>query len=162
MILRRLRVAIGRSLQSQSAGVIVGPVDLVLDEMNGLVLHPPVAVLLPNRQSRLRADSQIWGAPNLVVELLWPATARRTRCSKLRWYANYGVEECWLIDTRRRRIEILDFSGAAHLVRCIYSGSVPIQSRVVPRCVLRSVDLRDRDVDKRLRLPDSQGHVPWM
>lgn len=140
-ILRRLRGGMGRALRSEGAGVMVSPVDLVLDEANGLILHPPIAVLLPQRLQTLRADCQIWGAPNLVVELLWPATARRTRCSKLRWYANYGVEECWLIDTRRRRIEVLDFSGATHLVPCIYSGSAPIQSRVLPRCVVQAVDL---------------------
>ena len=44
--------------------------------------------------------------PNLVVEILSPATARRDRIDKKKIYELNGVDEYWLIDPRRREITI--------------------------------------------------------
>ena len=46
------------------------------------------------------------GAPDLVVEVLSPKTARRDRTVKLHKYAAMGVPELWLADADRARFEI--------------------------------------------------------
>lgn len=45
-------------------------------------------------------------APDLVVEILSPATALRDRGIKRERYALFGVPEYWLVDPSARRIEV--------------------------------------------------------
>lgn len=56
----------------------------------------------------LRADGKLYGAPELVVEVLSPGAEneRRDREAKLKLYARRGVQEYWIIDWRRRLIEV--------------------------------------------------------
>jgi Uma2 family endonuclease len=124
------------------------PADVVLDPEN-LVVHPTLAVVLPRRARILKSDGTIWGAPDVVVELAWPAVSRRVRCGKLRWYRKFGVEECWIVNPFRNRIEIAllarmegdDGSVPATTVPFIFSGRNPIASPLLPEVVLRASSL---------------------
>lgn len=119
---------------------IRSPVDVVLDIENGLVLHPAIAVVREGA-GVVRAECQIWRAPALVIEVLWPACARRIRNTKVRWYREYGVEECWLVDTRWARVEVLDFAHGPRFVPHLYRGQARIESNVYPNANIRAADL---------------------
>jgi Uma2 family endonuclease len=58
--------------------------------------------------SVLGVDGKLHAAPELVVEVLSPGSAneRRDRDIKLRLYSRRGVREYWILDWRKRRIEI--------------------------------------------------------
>jgi Uma2 family endonuclease len=62
--------------------------------------------------ARLRAiareDGKLHGPPELVVEVLSPGpeNERRDRDVKLRLYSRRGVDEYWIVDGQRRRVEI--------------------------------------------------------
>jgi Putative restriction endonuclease len=133
-------LCVSRGAGAYSYAAIRAPVDVVLDSENGLVLHPAIAVVR-DAEGVVRAERQIWRAPALVVEVLWPASARRIRTATLRWYRNYGVEECWLVDMRCARIEVLDFVHGPRFVPLIYRGKERIQSHVYPDSNIRPVDL---------------------
>jgi Uma2 family endonuclease len=53
-------------------------------------------------------------APNLVVEVLSPATARRDRIEKKRVYESNGVDEYWLVDPHRREITVFHLAGGKY------------------------------------------------
>ena len=53
-------------------------------------------------------------APNLVVEILSPATARRDRIEKKRVYEANGVDEYWLVDPHRREITVFHLAGGKY------------------------------------------------
>lgn len=114
---------------------IRAPADVVLDEDHGLILHPSLAVILPPHGRRLRPDGSVWGAPDLVVELAWPAVSRRLRCIKLAWYHKYGVRECWFVNPFRNRIEVMPLALMAvsrgsltSIVPYLFSGTRPLSS----------------------------------
>jgi Uma2 family endonuclease len=46
------------------------------------------------------------GAPDLVIEILSPATAARDRGIKLKAYARYGVGKYWIVDPVAQVIEV--------------------------------------------------------
>jgi hypothetical protein len=141
-ILRRLSDAFTWGLAEDDAPLVLcSPVDVVLDERNALVLHPSAAVVLPNRRAIVSGTERLWGAPNVVVELLWKATARYTRCVKVRWYRESNVQECWLLDTQRRRVEVLEFRGATRHVPLIYRGSDTLRSSLLGCCMLRAEEI---------------------
>ena len=76
--------------------VLVSPVDVVLDEQKALVLQPDIVFVAGAREGIVR--DRIWGAPDLVVEVLSPGTRRRDTSTKRRWYQRYGVREYFIID----------------------------------------------------------------
>jgi Uma2 family endonuclease len=47
------------------------------------------------------------GHPDLVVEVVSPSSGRYDRVTKLRWYAQLGVPEYWLVDPQARTLERL-------------------------------------------------------
>ena len=52
-------------------------------------------------------DGLVHGRPDLVVEVVSPSSHRYDRVTKLRWYAQLGVPEYWLVDGSARTLERL-------------------------------------------------------
>jgi Uma2 family endonuclease len=73
----------------------------------------------------------VWGAPDLVVEVLSARSAAHDRDEKLGWYRQYGVRECWLIDLVHEEIVVADFSEPG-TIRRIAQGTSTIRSTVLP------------------------------
>ena len=109
--------------------VAVAPVDVVLDRDRALVVQPDVLFVSTSRLSIIR--DQIWGAPDLVVEVLSNRTEAHDRREKLGWYRQYGVAECWLVDPAKERIVVVDFTGPGEVHRTI-GGHDLISSTVLP------------------------------
>ena len=116
--------------RQQSGNVYVSPVDVVLDRERALVVQPDIVFIAAAR--RHIADDRVWGAPDLVVEVLSPGTAHRDRTLKLGWYRKYGVKECWLVDLRRRRIEIVDCGARPRSRRAVFAGTHSLRSGILP------------------------------
>lgn len=107
----------------------IAPIDVVLDAGADLVVQPDVLFVAADRQAIIR--DQVWGAPDLVVEILSPGTERHDRGEKLGWYRQYGVRECWLVDPRVEGVEVVDFTGALP-VRRRARGVETLASTVLP------------------------------
>ena len=86
---------------------LVAPMDVHLADHT--VAQPDVLYVSPERQEILQ--DWIEGAPDLVVEVLSPSTARMDRLLKLNRYAQGGVREYWLVDPALRTIEFLVHNG---------------------------------------------------
>jgi len=118
-------------VERENLGAVgIAPLDVVLDADRHLIVQPDVLFVSAERMSIVR--NQVWGGPDLVVEVLSPGTATRDRTEKLGWYRQYGVRECWLVDpSLEGRITIVDFSGATPEQRPVdRAGS--ITSSVLP------------------------------
>jgi Uma2 family endonuclease len=109
--------------------VCVSPVDVVLDEHAALVVQPDVLFVSRDRMAIVR--DRIWGAPDLVVEVLSPATKRRDRTTKLGWYRRYGVRECWLVDPATGVSEVVGPTVGPER-RARFQRDEPIVSMVLP------------------------------
>ena len=118
--------------------VAVAPLDVVLDREKNLVLQPDVLFIATERLSIIR--NQVWGPPDLVVEVLSDSTRKYDRDEKLGWYRQYGVRECWLVELRDYSVTILDFS--AGMLR-IHEAKGPdsIISAVLPDSQLTAYDI---------------------
>src|SRR5262249_30880984 len=76
--------------------VVTAPVDVVLDDDRALIVQPDLLFIAAERLSIV--DGQVWGAPDLAVEILSSASAAYDRVAKNRWYREYGVREYWIVD----------------------------------------------------------------
>lgn len=98
---------------------LVAPMDVHLADHT--VAQPDVLYVSPERREILQ--DWIEGAPDLVVEVLSPSTARMDRLLKLNRYAEAGVREYWLVDPAARTIEFLVNDGEHFVVHAQDGGS---------------------------------------
>jgi len=82
--------------------IVQSPVGLVLDDENGI---QPDLMFVFNERAHIIRRRGVFGAPDLVVEVLSPSTESRDRGIKLRRYAASGVTHYWILDTEGPRIE---------------------------------------------------------
>jgi Uma2 family endonuclease len=95
-------------VRDRDLGVVcVSPIDVVLDADNGLVVQPDVLFIAKERLGIVKR--QVWGAPDLVVEVASAGTKRYDRETKVGWYRAYGSRECWLIDPLIRSMTVVSF-----------------------------------------------------
>lgn len=119
--------------------VLVAPMDVVLDKDKGLVLQPDVMFISHARESIIR--DFVRGAPDLVVEVTSPGTARYDRTEKVGFYRTYGVRECWLVDPQQQAITVVDLSPDGADVE--YQGDAILRSSVLPLFSRTAVELLD-------------------
>jgi Uma2 family endonuclease len=88
------------------------PLDVYLDDET--IVQPDVFwVSGPGSRCRLGDDGYWYGAPDLVIEVLSPGTARRDKAVKFRLYEQHGVREYWLADPDARYVEVWRRAGDA-------------------------------------------------
>ncbi len=87
--------------------VMIAPFDVYLDDHN--VYQPDVLFVSTAREKKILLDDGVHGAPDLVVEVLSPGTARLDKDAKRRVYARSGVAEMWLVDPELRGVQIYRF-----------------------------------------------------
>jgi Uma2 family endonuclease len=109
--------------------VAVTPVDVILDRERALIVQPDVLFVSTARLGIVR--DQVWGPPDLVVEVLSHSTEKGDRGEKLGWYRQNAVRECWLVDLYREDITVVDFTGAFP-VEQVARGVDSIRSAVLP------------------------------
>src|SRR6266516_682654 len=95
------------------------------------VVQPDAIVVLNEHLDRMKA-SRIVGAPDLVVEVLSPATAVYDRNTKKSVYAHANVTEYWLADPATRTIEVLLLEGEAYQSAGVFKGWDTLPSKIVP------------------------------
>ena len=62
----------------------------------------------------------IYGAPDMVVEVLSPSTAKNDRGRKMEVYAKCGVREYWIVSPGEQSIEVYRSEGSAFALYDIY------------------------------------------
>ena len=82
--------------------ILLAPLDVHFDEDN--VLQPDIIYIAKNNLGIIR-DGYIYGAPDLVVEILSDATGRRDKTIKKETYERFGIREYWLVDPVYRVVE---------------------------------------------------------
>ena len=82
----------------------------------------------------LQEDGKFHSAPELVVEVLSPGRAneRRDRDVKLRLYSRRGVDEYWVVNWQRRRIEVYRREDAELRLAATLSAEDVLASPLLP------------------------------
>jgi len=81
----------------------MAPMDVVFSD--NTILQPDLLYISKKRRHIVK--DRVEGAPDLVIEILSPATDRRDRTEKLDLYAKYGVAEYWLVDPSSQLFQFL-------------------------------------------------------
>ncbi len=84
--------------------VVIAPMDVHLDELN--VVQPDIMWIAEGSNCILVEMKHFRGAPDLVVEVLSPGTARLDRKDKFHLYEKFGVREYWMVDPAEKLLEV--------------------------------------------------------
>lgn len=71
-------------------------------------------------RDKLKEDG-IYGAPDLVVEVLSPSTVKRDRTHKKDVYGKCGVREYWLVDPASKTVEVYRNTGTELVLQEVYA-----------------------------------------
>jgi Uma2 family endonuclease len=102
----------------------------VLDERQSLIVQPDLVFIQKSRESIIKR--QVWGAPDLAIEVASRSTMVYDRTTKLKWYREYGVRECWLVLPDESNVGVVDFSRRGKAAFSWSQGDEPIRSIVLP------------------------------
>ncbi len=127
----RLHVALDIFVRERDLGeVFLAPFDVVFDDYN--VLQPDLLFVRKERRSIITA-ANVFGVPDLVIEVFSPSTARFDREKKLQVYARFGVQELWYVDPEAETVEILNLTPEKEFaVARRAAGDENIASAVLP------------------------------
>lgn len=95
-----IAVIFNHYLRGKRCTAIPDGTDLYLTEGDRFV--PDMMVVCDRKKIQ---EDGVHGAPDLVVEVLSPSTAKRDRVDKKAVYERCGVREYWLVDPKNRTIE---------------------------------------------------------
>jgi Uma2 family endonuclease len=125
-------------LKGKPCEVFLAPFDVRLNSDSGdnTVVQPDVLVVCDS--SKLDGD-YCNGAPDFIVEILSPSTARYDKELKLQKYLEAGVREYWLIDPIKKTVLTYVLHGKLYIAR-LYgnTGTAPVS--VLKNC---QIDLDD-------------------
>ena len=103
-VLGRLHIELARFAHGHGLGkVYVAPVDVVLSDTD--VVQPDLLFISRAREDKI-TDENVRGAPDLVIEILSPATADRDVGYKHDLYGRHGVLEYWIVDPTAESVAV--------------------------------------------------------
>lgn len=101
----------------------ISPVDVQLDEDDRTVVQPDVLVVCDKSKFR---NGRVFGAPDLVIEVLSPSTQRKDVRLKLYKYGNAGVREYWLVYPDKKKVVVHDLENYEIPVIYSFEDTVPV------------------------------------
>jgi Uma2 family endonuclease len=93
----RLVIGLGRHIVENGLGLLLhAPADVYFDEENAF--QPDFLFIAEARVETLVREDGVYGAPDLVIEILSPSTAYYDLKSKFQVYEKYSVREYFIVD----------------------------------------------------------------
>ena len=105
--------------------VYFAPFDVVLSDAD--TVQPDLLFISMDRLNIITEDN-IQGAPDLVVEIRSPTTARQDWTVKRELYARHGVREYWLVDPEAATVAVLLLDDGELKVTGVYGEGDTVDS----------------------------------
>ena len=104
-IIGRLYLFIGNHLMANKSGYIY-PDNVDVHFSDGSLFKPDLVVVLKSNEKILAGRKAIYGAPDMVVEVLSHSTRKKDLTIKKDIYEAQGVKEYWIVDPRAKSVMV--------------------------------------------------------
>jgi Uma2 family endonuclease len=123
-------------LKGKPHKVCVAPVSVRLfpqaDGSDRTVFEPDVVVL---KDTSIVGEHGIAGVPDMLVEVLSPASARYDRTVKYDFYERAGVKEYWIVDPDKKTVTVFLLRGGKYAGKT-YQGDGTAAQSIFPDCII--------------------------
>jgi Uma2 family endonuclease len=138
-LILRLAVILQSYLDGHPLGEIyVAPSDVVFTK--DTILNPDIYFVSRERMSIL-TEQGAEGAPDLVVEVLSPSTARLDLGRKREIYAESGVGEMWVVSPKTQSVEVYRFAEKADKPATVLGMEDHLETPLFPDLAIRISEL---------------------
>ncbi len=110
-------------------GLNAGRVELSLTDSTTVA---PDQVYFPASAKDCLHDDYLWGVPELIAEVLSPATRAIDRGPRKNLYRRAGVPHLWLVDPITETVEIYDLKDGDYQLTATYGAGQEFQSEPFP------------------------------
>ena len=105
------------------------PLDVVLSEHD---TAQPDILFISEERSHIVTNTNVQGAPDLVIEILSPSNARYDLGYKMELYARHDVKEYWIADCDAATIRVLLLTDGAFVTAGVYGRGDTLTSPTLP------------------------------
>jgi Uma2 family endonuclease len=116
-------------LQTSSGKVFSAPIDVHLSIND--VVQPDIVVVQAGHLKRIE-EKGIVGAPDIVIEILSPSTARADRVWKAALYARSGVQEYWIVDPVEEKILVQSLEEDRYITIGTFAQDAELRTPILP------------------------------
>lgn len=117
-------------VQAQKNGfAFVSPIDVFFDNYNNT--QPDVIFIVKERDFIIDPNNGIVGAPDLIVEVISPSSAKIDRVDKKAIYLKFGVKEYWVVDPIYRTVSVYSLTNDVYELKQELYDEGKIESSVL-------------------------------
>lgn len=117
MVIHNFVIKIGSQMKDSLCRVFGDSVQYQWHENDDKVVIPDVSIICNMRD---RKNVSFTGIPRFVMEILSDATEEYDRNEKMEIYQKVGVSEYWIVDWRKKQVEIYLNDGKEDGTTCFY------------------------------------------
>ena len=142
-----LYLQLANFLKGKSCRVFVAPFDVRLNASanDNTVVQPDLLVVCD--KSKLDRKCCV-GAPDFVIEILSPSTARLDRTTKFDQYKAAGVREYWIVDPDTRTVSAHVLQNGEYMTRAYTdTGTAPVS--VLEGCEINLEEVFENEDDEQ-------------
>ena len=105
--------------------------------LDDTVVQPDLVVICDH--SKLSGTGCV-GAPDMVIEILSPSTARNDRTLKFDIYRRSGVREYWIVDPDTKTVSVHVLKSGEYVTRA-YTDADSVAVHVLEGCTINLADV---------------------
>lgn len=102
---------------------ITSPLDVQLDCDRRTMVQPDVVIICDRSKFK---NGRVFGAPDLVVEILSESTKKKDIFIKGNKYMNAGVREYWIVDPMKKRVHVYRYENDEFPVMYTFNQKIPV------------------------------------
>ena len=141
LVLHNLQMELAFYLRQNPIGIIVPGPGAVFSNYDSVI--PDIVFVSNERWNSIIGNDRFVAAPDLVIEIVSPASANRSRDlkAKRKLYGKYGVQEYWIVDGQNRSVVIFRLQGTTLDEVSLLRNTDQITSPILPGLALSLEDV---------------------
>lgn len=103
--------------------VLPSPVDVQLDKDDRTIVEPDLCIVC---KPEIVTGPRIYGAPDLLIEILSKSTRKKDLTLKAGKYSQAGVREYWTVDPEKLKVTVFDYENDGEVTIYGFHDKVPV------------------------------------
>lgn len=135
-VLHNLQIELASYLKANPIGILVPGAGAIFSDYDAVI--PDLALVRNERWNQVVTGEKFTGAVDLVIEILSPGAANRSRdlSAKRTLYGKYGVEEYWIVDSENRSVLTFRLHGETLEEIATLTANDALTSSILPGFLL--------------------------